>query len=188
MKKILSVTLLSFVLILSACGSGADKEYTDQLKQAEKNLEKTLEDSKRLEEISNQIDETSDLIEEVQDEMGIEDELVDDVDGLSESEARELIEYEALGQDDTLTDIVIENGEVKAIIEIADHDIFDDKSLLAESMYASAGDAFLEYDGWDVLTIEFIDVGKVSMHRSEKEANEYGLYYFPLEKIIDQLE
>lgn len=186
MKKILSMFLLSLVLILSACGSGADKEYEDQLKQAQKDLEKAKADTERLEKLTEQVDETSELIDEVEEQIEVTDGPVDDVDVLDESEARELLEYAALGGDDSITDLVIENGEIKAIVEIGDNEIFDDKSMLAEVIYTSAGDEFLQEEGWEVLTIEFVDIGKVSMHRDEKESNEYG-DYFPTEEVMKQL-
>ncbi|MBU8568865.1 hypothetical protein KM914_21095 [Virgibacillus pantothenticus] len=192
MKKYLLIIFAS-LLILPACG-GADKEYKDQLKEAEKKLEESKEDTERLEEISEQIDGTSDLIEETQEEMGFEDEDEEDnsndlneVDELDENEARELLEYGVLGEEDSLIDLVISDGEIKAHVEIGDNNIFDDKSLLAETIYSSAGDILLEYEGWEVLTIEFTDIGEVSLHRNEKETNEFDMDYFPLEKIIGQL-
>lgn len=191
MKKYLFI-ILSLILSLAACG-GADKEYKDRLKEAEKQLEEAQAETERLEGLTEQIDETTELIEEIQEEMGIEDddeiEEVDlwDVESLSENEARELLEYAALGEGDSLTSLVIENGEIKAIVEIGDNEIFDDKSMLAEVIYASAGEELLQEDGWEVLTIEFVDVGKVSMSHDEKESNEYG-DYFPIEEIMKQLE
>ena len=177
MKRLLIIFMAAMFLV--ACG--ADNEYEKQRKEAEKQLEESEAELERVKEVSKQIDETSDLIGEVQEEMGIEDDSVD-VDELDESEAIDLLEYEALGEGDTLTDIVVENGEIKAVIEMADAD-----SIFAEVIYSSAGDALLEHEGWDVLTIDFIDVGEISMNRNEKETNEYGMDHFPLEKIIGKL-
>lgn len=165
------------VLLLSACG--ADDEYKQQLKESEKRLEETKKDSERLEKISNQIDETGESLKELQDKFGPEGFLTKD-------QAQELIDYQVLGENDILKDVEIQGNEIKAVIEIV-NDIFSDKSIVAESMYSSAGDAFLEYGGWEVLTIEFEGIGMVSMNRNEKETNEYGMDYFPLEKIIYQL-
>lgn len=169
MKKIL--ILMMATLFLSACGdSAAEKE----LKEAEKRLEEAQKDTERLEDISE--------------EMGISvDEPVDESIDLSAEEVAELIAYEALGEGDIITDVIIRDGEIKAVIEISDDAVISDKSILAESVYSSAGDSLLEYDDWEVLTIEFVGVGEVSMNRDEKETNEFG-DYFPLEKIIGQLE
>lgn len=181
-----AIILLLSVLVLVACG-GADSEYKKRAKESEKRLEEAQEDTKRLEEISEEIDETSDLIEEVE-EIGIEedDENSNDSTELSDSEVREVLEYAALGAEDNLTDVVVIDGEIQATIEIGDNEILDDKSMLAEVIYASAGDELLDIEGWEILTIEFVDIGKVSMHRDEKESNEYG-DYFPAEEIMKQL-
>lgn len=188
MKRLL--VLLSIIsVLLVACG---ESEHEKNLRESQESLEKAKEDTKRLEEISDQIDETSDLIEEVREEMGIEEndepeeENSSDSTALSDSDVRELLEYAALSGEDNLTDVVVEGGEILATIEIGDNEIIDDKSMLAEVIYASAGDELLEIDGWDILTIQFVDVGEVSMHRNEKESNEYG-DYFPAEEIMKQL-
>ena len=174
MKRLLIILMATMLLV--ACG--ADNEYEKQRKEAEKQLEESEAELERVKEVSKQIDETSDSLKELQKEVGIEDE----EEPITSDQARELLEYDALGQGDILTDIVVVNGEVKAIIEMADAD-----SIFAEVIYSSAGDALLEHEGWDVLTIDFIDVGEISMHRDEKETNEYGMDHFPLEKIIGQL-
>lgn len=175
MKRLL--LLISTLVLLVGCG---ENEYEKDLREAKIRLEEAKEDTKRLEEVSKEIDKTSDSIKEVQEEMGIENEL-------NESEIKELLEYAALGEGDIITDLVIEDEEVKVTIEIADSDIFDDKSLLAETVYSRAGEELLELDDWEVLTIEFVDIGNVSINRSETESNEFG-EYFPLEKIIEQLD
>lgn len=179
MNRLLIILLGAMLLV--GCG---DNAYEKELKEAKKVLEESKADSERLEEISKQIDETSDLITEVQEEMGIEEDPV----GISAEEVAELLAYEALSEGDSITNVEIYDGEIKAVIEISDDAIISDKSLLAESIYSRAGDALLELEGWDVLTVEFVDVGEVSMQRNEKESNEYGMDYFPLEKIIGQLE
>jgi len=157
------------ILALSACG---DNEYEKELKEAEKGLEESKAESER---ISEQIGVT-------------EDDPVDESISISAEEVAELIAHEALGEGGTITDVIIYDGEIKAVIEISDDAIISDKSLLAESIYSRAGDTLLEHGGWEVLTVEFVDVGEVSMQRNEKESNEYGMDYFPLEKIIGQLE
>lgn len=137
MKRLLIILLGA--LLLTACGNGADKEYTDQLKEAEKNLEEAKEDLKRTEEISKQIDETSDLLKETLDQM----EDADYIGDLSQDELNELFEFNAMGLDDVLVELVIDNGEIKGIVEVADHKNIDDKKILAELIYSRAGDAFM---------------------------------------------
>ncbi|MGE7545054.1 hypothetical protein [Sporosarcina newyorkensis] len=160
MKKLLMLMLAAG--LLAAC-SDKENTYEDEQKQAEEDLEKAKEDTKRLEGLTDQI--------------GVEN------DNIDEDKAKELLEYEALGEGDTLTDIVVQDDEIKVSIEIAD-DVLDDKSISAETIYSRAGDALLDQEGWEVLTIDFFDVGTISMQRSEKETNEYGMDYFPVEKIV----
>lgn len=183
MKRLL--LLISTLVLLVGCG---ENEYEKDLREAKIRLEEAKEDTKRLEETSKQIDETNKSLQDLKKKTGIEDDEVveDDSNELDELELKELLEYVALGENDNIKDLVLEGDEIKAAIEIGDHEIFDDKKLLAEVIYASAGDELLQTEGWEVLTIDFLDVGKVSMHRSDKESNEYG-DYFPTEEILKQL-
>ncbi|GGN66853.1 hypothetical protein GCM10007971_37190 [Oceanobacillus indicireducens] len=73
-------------------------------------------------------------------------------------------------------------------MELYNSDTIEDKTLLAESLYSSVGDVMFLYEGWEIFTVEFVGLGKISLHRYEKETNEYGMDYFPLEKIIGQLD
>lgn len=173
MKKLFMV--IAAALFLTACNNSAEKENKDEEELAK-------EDTERLEETSKQSDETSDVIDDTKEETGIDEE------SITNDQAGELLEQEALGEGDVLTELNIKDDEIIAVIEIADNDIIDDKILLAETIYSRAGDVLLEYAGWEVLTIKFIDVGEVSMQRNEKETNEYGMDYFPLEKIGEQLD
>lgn len=161
MKKLL--TIIMAALLLTACGN-TEKEV--ELKKAQDELAKAKEDTKRIEEITGSTEDT----------------------GISAQDIAELLAEEALGEGDSITNVEIADGEIKAVIEISDDAVISDKSLSAESVYSRAGDALLELAGWDVLTIEFSDVGTISMNRNEKETNEYGMDYFPLEKIVGQLE
>lgn len=55
------------------------------------------------------------------------------------------------------------------------------------SSYQGASDALLTVEGWNTLTIDFVDVGTISMNKSEKESNEYG-DYFPVASITEKLK
>ena len=107
-------------------------------------------------------------------------------DEINSKEMKELLEYIALGETDELKDVTVENGEIKAVIEIGENELIDDPRMLAEVVYSSASDELLHREGWDVLTIEFVDIGKVSMNRDQKEEYECGEYY-PSLKIMKQL-
>lgn len=179
MKKYLLIIFAS-LLILSACGSDdavkEEKEVdTDEVEETEGIVEN--------DELDVDETETEEVVEEV--EIEVEESQKDET--INVDEIKELLETGALGENDKLVDLSFDNGEINAIVEVGDNDLIEDKSILAESIYSFAGDIFLEHEGWEVLTIEFVDVGEVSMNRSEKEKNEYGGEYFPLEKIMEQL-
>lgn len=168
------------ILLLTGCG-GADKEYRMKTKEAERRLEESKKKTEELQKLTEQIDETSDMLSELADAVGLEVETID------LNELREDIEYAVLGENDTLIDLSLDDGEIIAVIEIGDN-IFDDDILVAESLYSNAGDIIFDYDGWDVLTIEFVDIGKISLNKYDGEINEYDMKYFPFEKIIGQLD
>jgi len=100
---------------------------------------------------------------------------------------KEILEYSALGEKDKITSLSFENGEIKGVIELAPNKLLSVKDLAVTS-YSRASDALLDKEGWEVLTIEYVKVGNVSMKRSEKETNEYNMDYFPTTKIMERLK
>ncbi|MGP1909372.1 hypothetical protein ACTSEZ_14505 [Metabacillus sp. JX24] len=78
-----------------------------------------------------------------------------------------------------------ENGEIKAIADLSGYDIGSPEDV-AVSSYAKLSDELLFYTGWETLTVTFLNVGTISMNRSEKETNEYG-DYFPTMEIEERL-
>ncbi|KGX85879.1 hypothetical protein [Pontibacillus litoralis] len=108
--------------------------------------------------------------------------------GFNVDKAKEILEDHVLKENDEIKDLTISNGEIKAVIEIGDNDMINDKTLLAQVAYSSAGDEFLKHEGWEVLTIDFVGLAEVSMNRNEKETDDNDLDYFPMGKIIDQFE
>lgn len=108
------------------------------------------------------------------------------VDPIAENVVREIIEYQGLGEGDSLTKLEVDDYEIKAVVKVGKHD------LLTEAMKAAAvsiaiSDALLKEEGWDTLTVEFTDVGTVIMSRKDAKENEFGGKYFPLEEIMKQL-
>lgn len=174
MKKILFI--LISVLILAACGSDKPQEEhtNNEVVESTEQDEAVNEDTDITEDDSEKQDSNASETEDAQN---------DEIDA---DEVKELLEYGALGENDELKSVTVENGEIKAVIEIGEHELIDDPRLLAETVYSAAGDELLQRDGWDVLTIDFVDVGTVSMNQDQKEANEFG-EYFPSEEIMKQL-
>ncbi|MEW4286077.1 hypothetical protein [Priestia koreensis] len=95
------------------------------------------------------------------------------------------IQYSGLGADDKLVNLSFKNRELKAIIKLAKDNSVNPKDL-AVSRYSQVSDALLKKQGWDTLTIEYTNVGTISMNRGEKETNEIG-DYFPSLKIEKHL-
>ena len=176
MKRYILTLFIGVSLALTACSD--DNKYDEQLREAQRELEKTKEDTKRLDEISKQIDETSRSIDEINKELGI----------LDEEELTEIVSSEILTENDVLVNAALDDNRITLTIDLGESEIYDDKILLAESTFANAGDVLLEYDGWKSLAIEFVDIGNITLDRQESEINEYGMEYFPFEKVIGQLE
>ncbi|MBD8067630.1 hypothetical protein [Bacillus sp. PS06] len=105
---------------------------------------------------------------------------------ISLEEAKEMIDYTSLGAQDKLISVEVENGEIKAMIEIAPGELFE-ADVLAVNRYSQLSDELLKRDDWETLTVEFVDVGTISMNHSEKETNEYG-DYFPTAVIEQRLK
>ncbi len=104
---------------------------------------------------------------------------------MSDDVLKKTIEDTGMGEGDKLIGASIDNGEIKAIIELASDDLFPEE-VMASTRYSQLSDELLAHEGWETLTIEYVNVGIVSMDRSEKESNEYG-DYFSTEKIDEVL-
>lgn len=111
----------------------------------------------------------------------------DSKDEFDVNKIKEILEYSVLGEKDKITSLSFENGEIKGVIELAPNKLLSAKDLAVTS-YSRASDALLEKEGWEVLTMEYVNVGNVSMKRSEKETNEHNMDYFPTEKIKERLK
>ncbi|MEK3886234.1 hypothetical protein [Bacillus sp. FSL K6-3431] len=59
---------------------------------------------------------------------------------------------------------------------------------LAITRYSQASDELLDREGWELLTIEYVEVGTISMNRLEKETNEYDMDYFPTDTIEERIK
>lgn len=105
---------------------------------------------------------------------------------ISADEVQELIEYMIIGENDELLSVEVVDGEIKASIKKASNDLFPEKDIAVNS-YSQISDELLNRDDWDILTIEFVGVGTISMNRSESESNEFGSY-FPTLEIENKLQ
>lgn len=181
MRKL--IVLLSLVLLLVACGTENEpkKDNTSKLKD-----ESETEQQGETEDIEDNVEPEVEIEEENNNEPVEEPEVsTATVEGMSDDELKEIIEYTGMGEDDELVSVSQVDGEIKAVIKVSPDDLFSPE-IIAATRYSQLSDELLAYEGWEDLTIQYVDVGEISMNRSEKESNEYG-DYFPTEKIDELL-
>ncbi|MCP3026622.1 hypothetical protein [Halobacillus sp. A5] len=158
MGKFLFV-ILSVLVVLVGCGT--DEEDT----QSEN------EDTTSEEEVQADEEESKEESQEV----------------TSSDQVKSEIEYGGMSEEDTLEDITFENGEINAVIRLAEDDLLstDDSAM---TRYSQSSDHLLQFDGWDVLTIEYVDIGEASFSRDQAESNESGGEFFPTSQIEKQIQ
>ncbi|PEQ70062.1 hypothetical protein COF65_32145 [Bacillus toyonensis] len=105
---------------------------------------------------------------------------------LTVDKVKEIIEYYSIGKNDKLSNVSVENGEIKATIALAPNGLFPVKDM-AVNGYSQLADELLKHEGWQTLTVTYANVGSVSMNRNEKETNEIG-DYFPTLKIEERMK
>lgn len=155
-----------------------DKEYKDRLKEAEKNLKEAEERTEELKKLSGELDKTGGQIND----------LLDEIDGTSKWELSEVLEYEALEENDTLIDLTIMGKAIYVVIDVGENEIYDDIILLAESTYHRVGNTLLKYKGWNTLVVDFIDIGEITLNRDAAETDSDGEERFPFTEVIGQLD
>ncbi|MGE7693909.1 hypothetical protein ACQKNC_07290 [Lysinibacillus sp. NPDC094177] len=172
MKKLIYIGAMS-ALLLAACGEEKAKKPIPENKTIE--YPKPSEQAKNEDEekaLAEQKEETGDIAEK---EITI-------------NKAKEILEYSGMGENDKLISLTVENGEIKAVIDLAPNKFNLPPKDIAVSMYSQASDALLEEEDWKTLTIEYVNIGTVSMNISEKQSNELGMYYFPVAIITEKLK
>lgn len=163
MKK-LSI-LLVLLLLLVACGD------TEQSAKKEDQVSKET----KAETTETTEGETKEVVDEPTESA------------LTNENIQEIIEYAGTGEGDELISAAIEGKELKAEIKLAPDDMFS-ADLLAVTRYSQVSDELLNYEGWETLTVEYSEVGTISMNRLEAETNEMGMSYFPTEIIESRLK
>lgn len=175
--KVISVFLF-LVLFLVACG---DEEVVDQAINNEVVKETIEEETIKEETIEEEtieeemIDENEEILEVLEDHSVAEKGGVINLEQISQ-----IIDYYGLREGDKLVNVTLENAEIFATIEVQEQ-------MMAEITYADIADELLLHNGWDILTVDFLGYGKVSMNRSQQKDDGYGPY-FPSIEIINQLE
>ncbi|XKK20114.1 hypothetical protein HFP66_00965 [Bacillus sp. A17A.1] len=105
---------------------------------------------------------------------------------LTVDDVKEIIEYYSIRENDKLNNVSVENNEIKANIVLASNNLFPAKDMAVNS-YSQLADELLKHEGWQTLTVTYVNIGSISMTRNEKETNEVG-DYFPVLKIEERLK
>ncbi len=177
MKHLLFVLMTA--LLLAACGNDSVKE-TEEIPVE---LDATVETEESEEEEMEQLEEAEEEVASADEAEKVEVPQGDlTVDG-----AKEIIETAGMGAQDKLVSATIEGEEIQAIIEMESRALMED-DFAAVASYSKASAELLAYEGWEVLTIEYVNVGTISMNRSEKEVNEDGMDHFPVYAIAGKLK
>jgi len=186
MKKLVYIGAMS-ALLLVACGEAEKPIPENKTNEYPKPSEQTKEDTelKAKEEEERKAKEAEEKVfaeQKAKDETG-------DITGkaISVSEVKGIIEN-WLGENDKLISLTIENDEIKAVINLGPNRFNIPPENMAVTSYSSLADDLLLEEGWNTLTIEYVDVGTVSMNVSEKETNELGAPYFPVAIITEKLK
>lgn len=96
-----------------------------------------------------------------------------------------------LGQGETLQDMSIKDREISLKVNLGDNTNGLSKEDLACSRYSSVTDYLLDTGKFDTITVDFINVGKITMNVSESSSQNISgkeKKYFPLEEITKKLQ
>lgn len=183
MKSKTFITILLSSLLLVACGGTekkSDKEVVDAPIVEE---EVAAPEEKDGEDIQPEL--STQESEEASDFNLFGDEPVPEKGGvINVDQIKAIIEYHGLGEDDKLVEVVLNDGEITTTIEV--QAVEGLPALSAEIVYSSMGNELLLHNGWEVLTVNFVGIGTVSMNRSEQKDDGVGPY-FPTAEIAKRL-
>jgi outer membrane biosynthesis protein TonB len=194
MKKFFYILLGAF-LMLAGCNGEDPETAPEENPSTDESLDEEARDKTENESDEEQKEPVEEPKEEQNEETGdtdTEEENKEEANETQEAkpitveEAREIIEYNSIGEGDKLTDVSVEDGEIKATIDLAPSDMFTPKDI-AVTRYSQLSDELLNREGWEILTMTYVNIGTVSMNRNEKESNEYG-DYFPTMEIEEKLK
>lgn len=171
-RTLILIVSLFATMILTACGNTSTDELTEIQTESEVETDEVDAQENKMKNAKKENEDTDESNASAEDTLSLE-------------ELEEIIEYSAIGEGDKLVSVAFENDEIKVVIDMKPQDLLPEK-FMASTTYSRLSDELLKHEGWEILTVEFVDVGTVSMNRSEKESNEYG-DYFPIMKIDEIL-
>lgn len=171
-RTLILIVSLFAAMILTACGNTSTDELTEIQTEAEVETDEVETQENKMKNEKKENEDTDESNASAEDTLSLE-------------ELEEIIKYNAIGEGDKLVSVALEDDEIKVVIDMDPQGLLPEK-FMASTTYSRLSDELLKHEGWEILTVEFVDVGTVSMNRSEKESNEYG-DYFPIMKIDEML-
>lgn len=98
---------------------------------------------------------------------------------LDKKQLGDILEHTSLSKGDEIVKLLIHEDEISILVDISDKleavkGKLSDRKWHAKMIYSGMSEELLNYDGWEVLTVEFITAGVVSMDRSQREVSQYG--------------
>lgn len=131
----------------------------------------------------DQIEQNIENSKDIKNEENIEDNNTEKTDKAIDKEELESIISKNIGEDEKILEIVVGGKDIFIEVDLGEEGILPMEDL-AYTRYSSITDALLEQDYWNDITVEFKDVGKITMNTKNAKANEYGKYFDTLD-IMD---
>lgn len=168
--KLLLISILVVLLtLLSSCSKNNDNNnVTLQDQELEQVEDHNLQDNKN-----------NEKQEESQEDETIEESDIEYNDDVGKEELKEIIDMN-IGAEDILLDIKVEGRDILIKVKLGEAAPFDVKDL-AISRYSSITDELLENSYWENVSVEFVDVGTITMNSSQAIEGEYGRYFESLD-------
>lgn len=105
----------------------------------------------------------------------------------NDKELIKILEEECISEGDQILNAKIENGKISISIKINIPEPTLEKDYTITS-YSTISDQLLNYSNWDILSINFENIGEITMNRKSSVENEYGGKYFPSIEIENNLK
>lgn len=168
-KVIITLALLLMVAIIVTGCNNSGKNEVDDSSNEELNQEQEV--------ASNEDEPKEDPEKDAEVEPQLEEDTEDE--DVNLDELKETIEMN-IGEDDTLKDVKYEGNDIFIEVLLDDDGVFEPKDL-AISRYSSITDELLENPHWENISVEFTNVGIITMNTNQAVENEYGKYFDSLD-------
>lgn len=86
-----------------------------------------------------------------------------------------------IGESEEITEVIIDDKNIIVEVELGDNGMLLPIEELALSRYSSITDKLLEDNFWNDITVDFEDIGTITMNSKQAKSNEYGKYFDSLD-------